>query len=67
MAKPSRRVRRQANLRCDTCQRQFRGFAWFVSIGSFDMGTLTWNVDRDPTRDAKCPHCGSKLIRYIGD
>lgn len=63
MARPPKRERRPANLRCNNCGHEFEDMAWFVSIES-EKGTIGWNQDRDGTRGVTCPSCGSELIGF---
>ncbi len=66
MIRPSRRVRRLANLECNSCGHQFVGRARFVSIETSDRGTVGWNPDRDDARGNICPRCGSEFVRVLG-
>ncbi len=43
------------------------GWVWFVSVESSDRGTLGWNIDRDATRDVRCPNCGRRTVKVSDD
>ncbi|MDP9486419.1 MAG: hypothetical protein M3Q49_11680 [Actinomycetota bacterium] len=61
MARPSRREKRQAGLRCNNCGNEFLGMAWYASIETPDRGTIGWNKDKPA---ARCPSCGSNLTGF---
>lgn len=65
MTRPSRRVRRLANLGCNNCEHQY----WGSTIGidrDFGSGTVGGNPDKDGARGNVCPRCGSEFIRVLG-
>ncbi len=65
MARPSKREQRRARLQCKECGRQFMGLAWYLSIETVDRGALEWILDNDPTRENRCPQCGSPALRVL--
>jgi len=50
VARPSKRVRRQANIECNDCGHRFVDRAWFESYESDERGTIGWTPADDVTR-----------------
>jgi hypothetical protein len=63
MATSPTRKKMRADLECNQCQYQFEGYAWFVSIGGSDLGSVEWVSDTGGAEGNVCPGCDSALIR----
>ena len=52
----------KADLRCNNCDHQFRGWVWYSEIPRVDPGPRSWYPGEIIS---DCPKCHSKAISYV--